>query len=99
MVRCWLDQADAERLEKIAAERNIDVPTLVADTLYPLLDAQGQGVRMFTVTLEPEDVRRMRGIIERLCSEEPEPVDADAEIPKWLQVYVNTGIDDDSDSK
>lgn len=99
MVRAWLDQEDAERLETIAAGRGVDVPTLVADTLYPLLDSQEQGVQLFTVTLTPDDVRRLRAIITRLCDEEPEPVDVDAEIPKWLQVYVNTGIDDDEVSK
>ncbi len=98
MVRAWLDQDDAERLDKIAAGRGVDVPTLVAETLYPLLDAEEQGEFMFTVTLGAEDVRTLRGSIERLCSDEPDPVNIDEEIPKWLGVYCRLGIERDADS-
>ncbi len=97
MVRAWLDQDDAERLDKIAAGRGVDVPTLVADTLYPMLDAEERG-ESFTVTLAANDVRTLRSTIERLCSDEPEPVNIDEELPKWLAVYCRLGIERDADS-
>jgi hypothetical protein len=85
-------------LERIATGRNIDVPTLVAETLYPLLDAEEQGEFMFTVMLGANDVRTLRSTIERLCSDEPDPVNIDEELPKWLAVYCRLGIERDADS-
>jgi hypothetical protein len=94
LVRAYLDTDQATQLERIATGRNIDVPTLIADTLYPLLDSEGQG-ESFTVTLGADDVRTLRSTIARLCSDESDPVNIDEEIPKWLQVYCRMGIDRD----
>jgi hypothetical protein len=98
LVRAYLDADQAAHLERIATGRNIDVPTLIAATLQPLLAAEEQGEDMFTVTLGADDVRTLRGTIERLCDDEPEPVNIDEEIPKWLGVYCRLGIERDADS-
>jgi len=94
LISAYLDAGQVEQLQRIATGRNTDVPTLIADTLQPLLAAEGQG-ESFTITLGADDVRTLRSTIERLCDDEPDPVNIDEEIPKWLQVYCRMGIDRD----
>jgi hypothetical protein len=91
MVRTWLDQADAEQLDKLAASRGIDVSTLIADAIYPLIDAEPDE-SVWPVAMSVEDEKWLRREIADLCSGEAD-VDIDDEIYKWIRVYVRDGVE------
>jgi hypothetical protein len=90
MVRTWLDQADADRLDRVAASRGIDAATVIANALYPHIDA-GSDESVWTVVLSAEEEQWLRQEIAELCSDDVD-VDIDDEIFKWLRGYIGDGV-------